>query len=82
VRVLLTGMKAPRNLGADYTQSFDQIYPALAKQHGVMLYPFFLDGVALEPSLNLPDGIHPNAEGVRVVVENILPHVERLIEAE
>jgi acyl-CoA thioesterase-1 len=73
VRVILAGMQAPRNLGADYVAGFDDIYPQLAIKHDVSLYPFFLQGVALNPELNQPDGIHPNAAGVKVVVQNLLP---------
>ena len=80
IPVLLAGMLAPRNLGADYAQAFDAVYPRLAEAHGVALYPFFLDGVALQPELNQADGIHPNAAGVALVVERILPSVVRLIE--
>ncbi len=79
--VLLAGMLAPRNLGADYAAEFDALYPRLAEQHGVAFYPFFLEGVAMESALNQADGIHPNAEGVRVIVESILPHVVRLLES-
>ena len=77
--VLLAGMRAPRNLGSRYTQSFDGIFPALAEAHRVRLYPFFLEGVALEPSLNQADGIHPNAKGVQVIVEKITPFAEELL---
>ena len=77
--VLLTGMQAPRNMGPEYTKEFDGIYPRLAKKHGVAFYPFFLDGVATEPKLNQSDGIHPNAEGVDVIVERILPSVQLLL---
>jgi acyl-CoA thioesterase-1 len=77
--VLLTGMRAPRNLGADFVQSYDRIYPELAAEHGVLLYPFFLEGVATDPALNQQDGIHPNAAGVDAIVERILPAVEQLI---
>ena len=80
IPVLLAGMLAPRNLGADYAQAFDAVYPRLAEAHGVALYPFFLDGVALQPELNQADGMHPNAAGVALVVERILPSVVRLIE--
>ena len=80
IAVLLAGMLAPRNLGADYVEAFDAVYPRLAAAHDVALYPFFLDGVALQPDLNQADGIHPNAAGVARVVERILPSVERLIE--
>jgi len=77
--VLLAGMKAPRNLGGDYTASFDAIYPALAKKHGVLLYPFFLDGVAADLKLNQADGIHPNEAGTQIIVTRMLPYVEKLI---
>ena len=79
VRIILTGMRAPRNLGEQYTATFDQVYPQLAKQHKVPFYPFFLDGVALDPVLNQPDGIHPNASGVAVIVARILPVVETVL---
>jgi acyl-CoA thioesterase-1 len=78
VRVLLIGMKAQRNLGADYVKRFDAIYPRLAKEYDVLFYPFFLDGVALKPKLNQADGIHPNPEGVKVVVTRMLPLVKKL----
>jgi len=78
--VLLAGMIAPRNMGEGYTQSFDVIYAELAKKHDVILYPFFLDGVALNGQLNLGDGIHPNSKGVAEITKRILPSVERLIE--
>jgi acyl-CoA thioesterase-1 len=81
VRVLLAGMLAPPNLGNQYTEAFDTIFPDLAAAHDVMLYPFFLDGVAAEPALNQQDGIHPNAMGVAVIVDRILPYVSRLIDA-
>jgi acyl-CoA thioesterase-1 len=76
---LLAGMKAPRNLGESYVARFDAIYPELADKHGAVFYPFFLKGVAQTPALNQDDGIHPNAEGVGVIVENILPKVEALL---
>jgi acyl-CoA thioesterase I len=76
---LLAGMKAPRNLGADYVEAFDAIYPKLAEKHGVLFYPFFLEGVAADPRLNQPDGIHPNEAGVALIVERITPKVEELI---
>jgi len=79
VKVLLAGMMAPRNLGRDYGGEFDTIYPRLAAKHGVPLYGFFLDGVASDPALNQPDGLHPNAQGVEVIVERILPAVMRLV---
>jgi acyl-CoA thioesterase-1 len=77
--VLLAGMLAPRNLGEDYTRKFDAIYPALAAKHGVLLYPFFLDGVVLDPRFNLSDGMHPNPKGVAEITRRILPKVEELI---
>jgi acyl-CoA thioesterase-1 len=74
--VMLAGMYAPRNYGPEYAAKFDPIYPELAKAYDVPLYPFFLDGVAGEAKLNLPDGIHPTAEGVDIMVARILPAVE------
>jgi acyl-CoA thioesterase-1 len=78
---LLVGMAAPRNLGHAYVEAFDPIYPQLAAQYGVSLYPFFLEGVATDPALNQADGLHPTAAGIGVIVENILPHVEELVGA-
>jgi acyl-CoA thioesterase I len=78
--VLLTGMRAPPNMGADYAKSFADMYPALAAKYGVRLYPFFLDGVAADPQLNQADGIHPTAEGVDIIVSRILPDVMAVIE--
>jgi len=72
-------MKAPRNLGPEYVAAFDAIYPALAKKHGVLLYPFFLDGVAADLKLNQADGIHPNEAGTQIIVTRMLPFVEKLI---
>ena len=79
IPVLLAGMQAPRNLGADYARDFDAIYPALASTHPVVFYPFFLDGVAADPRLNQADGLHPNVAGVDVIVARILPQVEELV---
>jgi acyl-CoA thioesterase I len=79
IPVLLTGMKAPGNWGADYVKSFDAIYPDLSAKHGAALYPFFLDGVALNPALVLSDGLHPSAKGVAEIVKRILPDVEALV---
>lgn len=78
--VLLAGMLAPPNLGPEYGAEFNRIYPELAEAHGVLLYPFFLDGVAAEAALNQGDGIHPNAAGIAVVIERILPYVMDAIE--
>ncbi|MGE0562905.1 MAG: arylesterase [Pseudolabrys sp.] len=77
--VLLCGMRAPPNMGPDYARTFDAIFPDLAAKHGVLLYPFFLDGVAAEAKLNQRDGIHPTAEGVDVIVMRIMPRIEELI---
>jgi acyl-CoA thioesterase-1 len=79
VPVLLCGMHAQRNLGADYVKRFDNIYPKLAKETGVLFYPFILDGVALNPKLNQADGMHPNPAGVKVIVRRILPDVKKLL---
>jgi len=79
IAVLLCGMRAAPNLGAEYGQAFERIYPELAAKYGVLLYPFFLDGVAADLSLTQPDGMHPNADGVGVIVGRILPKVEELI---
>ena len=81
VAVLLCGMVAPPNYGADYAARFNAIYPDIAKQFGVPLYPFFLEGVAAEARLNQADGLHPTAEGIDVIVKNILPTVEALLGA-
>jgi acyl-CoA thioesterase-1 len=79
IPVLLAGMYAARNLGADYVSRFEAIYTDLAREHAIPLYPFFLDGVAGQSGLSLPDGLHPSAAGVNVVVERILPTVERFL---
>lgn len=80
IPVLLTGMLAPPNLGREYATAFAAIYPRLAQEHDVLLYPFFLEGVAGNPQLNQADGIHPTAQGVSVIVNNILPAVEELLQ--
>ena len=77
--VLLTGMLAPPNLGRDYADDFNAVFPRLAEQHDVLFYPFFLAGVAAKPDLNQDDGIHPNPKGVRAVVDRILPYVLDLL---
>lgn len=79
VPVLFAGMLAPPNMGPDYGKAFNALYPELAQKHGVLFYPFFLEGVAADPSLNQADGIHPNAKGVAIIVERLLPHVLKLI---
>ncbi len=81
IAVLLCGMYAPPNYGTDYAARFNAIYPDIAKEFGVPLYPFFLDGVATEARLNQPDGLHPTAEGIDVIVKNILPTVEAFLGA-
>ncbi len=78
--VVLAGMRAPRNLGPEYYDEFDQIYPTLAKRHNLLFYPFFLDGVATDPDLNQADGIHPNAAGVGLIVEGIQPLIIKALE--
>ncbi len=81
IAVMLCGMVAPPNYGSDYSARFNAIYPDLAKSFGVPLYPFFLQGVAAEARLNQADGLHPTAEGVDVIVKNILPTVEAFLGA-
>lgn len=80
IPTLLAGMLAPPNLGADYGREFAEVFKSLAREHPeVIFYPFFLEGVAADPALNQPDGIHPNAKGVEVIVRRILPAVETLL---
>ena len=81
IAVLLCGMYAPPNYGTDYAARFNAIYPDIAREFGVPLYPFFLEGVATEARLNQPDGLHPTAEGIDVIVKNILPAVEAFLGA-
>lgn len=78
-RVLLAGMLAPPNLGREYSDAFNEIFPQMAKKHKVPLYPFFLEGVAARPDLNLSDGLHPNEKGIKVIVDRILPYVLRAL---
>ncbi len=73
IPVMLTGMKAPPNMGPDYQQEFDRIYPELAARYDLAFYPFFLEGVAAVPTLNQDDAIHPNKEGVAVIVKKMIP---------
>lgn len=82
VEVMLAGMYAPPNLGREYGEAFNGIYPRLAAEYEVPLYRFFLEGVATIPELNQGDGIHPNARGVEVIVENIAPAVRAFIEGD
>jgi acyl-CoA thioesterase-1 len=81
IAVLLCGMLAPPNYGADYAAQFNAIFPDLAREYDVPLYPFFLHGVAADKALNQADGMHPTAEGVDVIVSGILPMVEQLAAA-
>ena len=80
IPALLAVMQAPRNMGAEYTQRFDAIFPALAEEFSVLFYPFLLQGVATDPTLNQPDGIHPNPAGVGRIVTGILPLVQELLQ--
>lgn len=75
VTILLVGMRAAPNLGADYQSQFDALYPDLAKAHGLLFYPFILDGVAANPDLLQSDGIHPNAKGVGIIIQHMLPSI-------
>jgi acyl-CoA thioesterase-1 len=79
IAVMLCGMLAPPNYGSDYAAKFNAIYPDIAKQFGVPLYPFFLDGVAADAKLNQADGIHPTAAGVDIIVERMMPMVEAFL---
>lgn len=80
IPILLTGMLAPPNMGRDYGDAFNAIYPDLAEEYDVVFYPFFLDGVAGEPDLNQGDGMHPTAEGISIIVDRLLPYVEQTLE--
>ncbi|MEW4466262.1 arylesterase [Parasphingorhabdus sp. JC815] len=80
VPVMITGMLAPPNLGKEFSDEFNVIYPALAKKYDTALYPFFMDGVVGRPDLILPDGIHPNAKGVDVIVGKIAPDVKAALQ--
>ena len=79
IKTLLAGMKAPPNYGAKYVGEYAEAFEGLAREHDVIFYPFFLDGVATQRDLNQADGIHPNEKGVEIVVRNILPSVEQLL---
>jgi acyl-CoA thioesterase-1 len=78
-RLLVLGMRAPPNWGEAYRRDFDRIFPDLAQAHRVPLYPFILEGVAMQPELNQADGLHPNARGVAVMVDHIGPVVARAL---
>ncbi len=79
IEVLLAGMRAPPNLGPDYARAFDAIYPDLARAHDLLIYPFFLDGIAVDAKFNQRDGIHPTAEGIAEVVRRFVPRAEELL---
>ncbi|MCH8861409.1 MAG: arylesterase [Proteobacteria bacterium] len=79
INVLLVGMRAPPNMGREFAEEFDAIFPDLAANYGVALYPFFLKGVVLQPELKLKDGIHPNREGVAIMVDGMAPMVAKLL---
>lgn len=81
IAVLLIGMKAAPNLGPDYEKAFNGLYERLAQKRGLPLYPFFLDGVAATPALQLDDGMHPNPQGIDRMVQGVLPMVEKLLPA-
>ena len=79
IPILLCGLQSQLNWGPQYKKAFDEIYPNLAKEFNIPLYPFFLDGVALDPKLNIEDGLHPNPAGIAVIVKNISPKVNSFI---
>jgi acyl-CoA thioesterase-1 len=79
IEVLLAGMRAAPNLGPDYQRAFDAIYPELASRYDLVFYPFFLDGVVTDARYNLNDGLHPNRQGVDLIVGRIMPKVDELI---
>ncbi|HEV2079847.1 MAG TPA: arylesterase [Allosphingosinicella sp.] len=80
IKVVMAGMLAPPNLGSVYQREYNGLFPALARQYGAELYPFFLAGVAGDRRLNLPDGVHPNFQGIKVMVSGILPTVLRALQ--
>lgn len=77
--ILLAGMKSPANWGDHYADEFDAIFPDLATEHGLVFYPFFLEGVVFDHKLNLDDGMHPSGKGIAEIVKRIMPSVEQLI---
>ena len=79
IPVLLAGIMSPRNMGPDYSAEFDAVYPRVAEKHGALFYPFFLDGVALDPDLMQADGTHANEDGVAEIVRRMMPLVRELI---
>lgn len=79
IPILLAGMLAPANWGDHYSEDFDAIFPELAREHGLVFYPFFLEGVVFDHKLNLDDGMHPSGKGIAEIVKRIMPSVEELI---
>jgi len=79
IAIVFTGMRMVWNLGPAYTADFNRIYPEIAKEKGLIFMPFFLDGVATKPTLNIEDGIHPNPQGYKVIVKNLLPFVKQAV---
>jgi acyl-CoA thioesterase I len=79
IPILLAGMKSPANWGDNYADDFDAVFPELARANGLIFYPFFLDGVVLDPKLNQDDGMHPAPKGVAEIVKRMLPSIEELI---
>ncbi|HEY7669426.1 MAG TPA: arylesterase [Hyphomicrobium sp.] len=79
IPILLAGMRSPANWGETYSEDFDGVFPKLARANGLVFYPFFLDGVVLDPKLNQDDGMHPSGKGVAEIVKRMLPVVEELI---
>ena len=79
IEVLLTGMLAPPNLGLEYGREFNSVFPILAREQGIELFPFYLEGVVSDPSLNIDDGLHPNEKGIAIIVKNLLPKVRKII---
>jgi acyl-CoA thioesterase-1 len=82
VRALLLGMRLPPNYGTDYAQGFAEIFPRLAREHGVAFVPGFLEGVGGVDEMNLPDGLHPTTDGHARLAENVAPHLQALLEEE
>jgi acyl-CoA thioesterase-1 len=80
ISILLAGIRAPANWGETYSKAFDSIFPDLADEYGLVFYPFFLDGVVLDPKLNQNDGLHPNSKGISEIIKRIVPSVEELID--
>ena len=79
IKILLTGMQAPNSYGSEYQQSFNDIYPTLAEEFQISLYPFLLEGVALIPELNQSDGKHPNKEGIQIISKNLANTIKNIV---